>query len=164
MQFWSACNSFFKNTDLPPSSIELLDSSAVAYVDSDTLNFIDDYVRFILDNGESFDIKTKNLFYQKKLRAVYCYLNGKLVKITVFSDSLGRERRDYFLKNSKLVFIDGEVCCDTGGFASQSVYLRNETIYKCFINGDEITDADTMNLVAKLSLYDLALHDTILKK
>ena len=113
---------------------------------------IDEYVYFIRQHGENFSIERQKLQKPANSSAVVCKLDGQTVKISILSDSSQTDMVDLYMRDSKLVYmskngIQGSDC------PNDNVYYLDGKIYKCFRDGNEINNRDSINTIGDVSQY-----------
>ena len=116
------------------------------------LDSIDEYVNEIRMNGDMFDIERVK---STKGDAVICSLNGDMVKISMLADSGNMVSADYYIQNHKPVFMNRYIMFDVDSSYMQAVYYVNGEVFKYFCDGVEITNQDSVQLIANLTAYDI---------
>ena len=125
-----------------------------APIDSENmLDSIDEYVNEIRMNGDMFDIERVK---SQTGDAVICSLNGDMVKISMLADSGNMVSADYYIRNHKPVFMNRYVIFDVDSSYMQAVYYVNGEVFKYFSDGVEVTDRDSVRLIANLTHHDIA--------
>lgn len=117
------------------------------------LDSIDEYVNEIRMNGDMFDIERVQ---SQTGDAVICSLNGDMVKISILADSGNMVSADYYIRNHKPVFMNRYVIFDVDSSYMQAVYYVNGEVFKYFSDGVEVTDRDSVQLIANLTTHDIA--------
>ena len=125
-----------------------------APIDSEyMLDSIDEYVNEIRMNGDMFDIERVK---SQTGDAVICSLNGDMVKISMLADSGNMVSADYYIRNHKPVFMNRYVIFDVDSSYMQAVYYVDGEVFKYFSDGVEVTDRDSVQLIANLTTHDIA--------
>jgi hypothetical protein len=70
-------------------------------------------------------------------------LNNDTVRISVVGDSI-KENTEVYYKNSEPVLLAREVILDVDSNYLETAYFKDNQIYKCFRDGVELTDKDSM--------------------
>ena len=111
-------------------------------LNSNYLNDVDYYVNYIKANGEQLDFIRKEISGNKTIAGV---LNNDTVRISVVGDSV-KERTDIYYKNSEPVLLSREVILDVDSNYLETAYFKDNKIYKCFRDGMELTNKDSMKM------------------
>lgn len=109
-------------------------------LNSNYLNDVDYYVNYIKANGEQLDFIRKEKKGNKTIMGV---LNNDTVRISVVGDSI-KENTEVYYKNSEPVLLAREVILDVDSNYLETAYFKDNQIYKCFRDGVELTDKDSM--------------------
>ncbi len=149
----TSCSNLTNQTDNDANK-PVENQTAVTPVDNENmLDSIDEYVNEIRMNGDMFDIER---IKSQSGDAVICSLNGDMVKISMLADSGNSVSADYYIRNHKPVFMNRYVIFDVDSSYMQAVYYINGEVFKYFSDGVEVTDRDSVKLIANLTAHDIA--------
>ncbi|MCQ2252157.1 MAG: hypothetical protein MJZ61_01775 [Bacteroidales bacterium] len=105
--------------------------------DATYLNEIDEYVSYIRENGENMTILKND---SQKENVVLFLQDNDTVKISVLADS--NACTDIYFQNSTPIFVTRDIILDVDSCYMETAYFKNGKIFKCFKDGEEITDKD----------------------
>lgn len=108
--------------------------------DAKYLNDIDEYVSYIRENVESLNI-VKNDTQKEKM--VLFMKDSDTVKISVLADS--NACTDIYFQNSTPIFVTRNVILDVDSCYLETAYFKNGKVYKCFKDGEEVSDDGSIN-------------------
>ena len=116
------------------------------------INDIDEYVYFIRQHGDNFSIERQKLQIPANSSAVYCKLDGQTVKISILSDSNQTDMVDFYMKDSQLVYMSKNGI-DSVDSPNDNVYFQNGQVFKCFRDGNEVSNLDSIKKIGDVSQY-----------
>ncbi|MCQ2974692.1 MAG: hypothetical protein MJ211_07765 [Bacteroidales bacterium] len=114
----------------------------------DIIDSIDEYVDNIRQNGDLFDIKHKKTGNGD---AVICSLKGNVVKVSFLSDSSNIGNSEFYIKESKPIFMNRNYIFDVDSSYIETAYYKDGKIFKCFCDGIEKNNIESKDLIADLS-------------
>ena len=104
------------------------------------LNGIDEYVNYIKANGEKLQF-IHSLGQNNKI--VISVLDNDTVRISFLGDSI-KEDIDIYFKDSQPLLLSRERVLDVDSNFLETVYLKDNKIYKCFRDGIELKNQDSL--------------------
>ena len=110
------------------------------------LNGIDEYVNYIKANGENLQFIHN---HAKDVKTVISVLDKDTVRISLIGDSL-KEDIDIYYKDSQPLLLSRERVLDVDSNYLETVYLKDNKIYKCFRDGVECNNSDSQKMYAAL--------------
>ena len=115
-------------------------------LNSNYLNDVDYYVNYIKANGEQLKFIHNQ---ENNCKTVISLLNQDTVRVSVIGDS-DKEDIDIYYKNSKPLLLSRERLLDVDSNFLETVYLKDNKIYKCFRDGVELKNQDSLEVYAAL--------------
>ena len=149
----TGCGNLVNNYDSSGTKPVDNHTATTQYDSENMLDSIDEYVNEIRMNGDMFDIERVK---SQTGDAVICSLNGDMVKISMLADSGNIVSADYYIRNHKPVFMNRLVMFDVDSTYMQAVYYIDGEVFKYFSDGVEVTDRDSVQLIANLTAHDIA--------
>ena len=107
---------------------------------------IDEYVGYIKANGEQLKFIHSQ---EQEHRTVISLLNQDTVRISVIGDS-DKEDIDIYYRNSEPLLLSRERILDVDSNFLETVYLKDSKIYKCFRDGVELKNKDSLKMYAAM--------------
>jgi hypothetical protein len=114
---------------------------------SNYLNDIDEYVSFVRTNGEQLTFIREST---KKANKVISLLNNDTVRISVYGGGEFQETINVYYKNSEPLMLSRNCILDVDTSYLETAYFKNRRVYKCFRDGVELENADSIKLFNQL--------------
>jgi hypothetical protein len=143
--FFNSCDSFKR--DVKNDAGAETDLAFNAEINGDNyLSDIDEYVNYIKAHGENLQFIHN---HEKNIKTVISVLDKDTVRISLIGDSL-KEDIDIYYKDSEPLLLSRERILDVDSNFLETVYLKDSKIYKCFRDGVELKNKDSLKMYASM--------------